>query len=137
MKTPQVAKVCYFAAVYADPDGGYWTKFADFPAFDQGETIEDAVRQLTIFLQDIIDEKSRLKQKLPAPSGIEEFKKKLAPQDGEVVCIVPVFAYLSSPAVRVQITAKANQIAAIDEYARQHNLTRSDVLINSALAAIR
>jgi len=138
MKTPVSKKVCYFLAIYEDRDsGGYWTRFAEFPAADQGETIEDAVAAATVFLQDIVDEYGSMKKPLPKPLGIEAFRKKLDPEDGEPVCIAPVFVFPPAPAVRIQITAKANQIAAIDEYARAHSQTRSQVLINSALEAIR
>lgn len=137
MKTPKAARVCYYLAIYKDVKSGYWSRFVDFPAADQGETIEETVLQSTAFLQGIVDEYARKKQKLPVPSDIEEFKRKLDKDDGEVVCIAPVFAYPPSPAIRIQITAKANQIAAIDEYARSNRLTRSDVLIQSALSAIR
>jgi len=137
MKTPQAAKVCYFAAIYAEKKGGYWATFVDFSGADQGETLEETVKNLTDFLQDIIDNMSFLHQEIPKPSTIEEFKKKLDPKDGEPVCIVPIFAYPPSPSIRVQITAKANQIAEIDKYAREHNLTRSEMMVNAALLQIR
>lgn len=137
MKTPENKKVCYFAAIYPDKDGGYWTRFVDFPATSQGDMIEDAIQQLTVFLQDIVDEMGKLKKDLPVPTRIEDVKAKLDPEDGDAVCIVPVFAYLPSPTIRVQITARANKIAAIDAYAKAHSLNRSELLIESTLAAIR
>ena len=138
MKTPQGKRVMYFLAVYAAEEGGYWTRFVDFPAADQGETLEEALANAADFLQDIVDKYAKvMKKPLPAPLSIEEFTARLDPADGKPVCVVPIFAWPPAPAVRIQITAKANQIAEIDTYARAHDLTRSEVLIQSALTAIR
>ena len=135
MKTPRCKKVMYFLAVYAAEEGGYWTRFVEFPAADQGETLEEAIENATDFLQGIVDDYAKtMKEPLPEPLSIEEFKKRLDPADGNPVCIVPIFVCPPSPVVRVQITAKANQIAEIDAYARAHDLTRSEFLIQSALA---
>jgi len=136
MKTPKTSKLCYFAAIYPDKDGGYWSRFVDFRGADQGESIEDAVHQLTFFLQGIVDEMSKLKEPLPKPSGIEEFKSKLDPEDGEPACIVPVFAYPPAPTVRINITGKSNVFARIDDYARKHHMTRSDLMVQSTLEYI-
>lgn len=138
MKTPNAKKLMYFLAVYKAEEGGFWSRFVEFPAADQGETLEDAVTQATVFLEGIVkDYAKNMKAPLPEPLTIEEFKKKLDPSDGEPVCIVPIFVYPPSPAVRIQLTAKANQIAELDAYAREHNLTRSELMISSTLDYIR
>ena len=138
MKTPNAKKMMYFLAIYRAEEGGFWSRFVDFPAADQGDTIEDAVTQATVFLDGIIKEYSKnIKNDLPEPLTIEEFKKKLDPSDGEPVCIVPIMVYPPSPTVRIQLTAKANQIAEIDSYAREHNLTRSELMTLSSIEYIR
>ena len=137
MKTPRSKKVCYFFAIYKDEDGGYWGRFVDFPATDQGETIDDILYQATDFLQGIIDEYDKLGLPISPPSDIETFHSKLDPEDGTPVCISPVLAYPPSPSVRVQITAKASQIALIDRFARANAMTRSEFLIQSALHAAK
>ena len=137
MKTPRAKKVCYFFAIYKAEEGGYWGRFVDFPAAEQGETIDDILYQATDFLQGIIDEYDKLGLPISPPSDIETFRSKLDPEDGIPVCISPVLAYPPSPSVRVQITAKASQIAEIDRFARANSMTRSEFLIHSALQAAK
>ena len=137
MKTPRAKKVCYFFAIYKAEEGGYWGRFVDFPAAEQGETIDDILYQATDFLQGIIDEYDKLGLPIPPPSDIEIFRSKLDPEDGTPVCISPVLAYPPSPSVRIQITAKASQIAEIDRFARANAITRSEFLIQSALRAAK
>ena len=137
MKTPRSKKVCYFFAIYKAEEGGYWGRFVDFPATDQGETIDEILYQATDFLQGMIDEYDKLGLPIPPPSDIETFRSKLDPEDGTPVCISPVLAYPPSPSVRVQITAKASQIAEIDRFARANAMTRSEFLIQSALHAAK
>ena len=93
MKTPKSRKVCYFFAIYKAEEGGYWGRFIDFPAADQGETIDDILYQATDFLQGIIDEYDKLGLPISPPSDIETFRSKLDPEDGIPVCISPVLAY--------------------------------------------
>lgn len=137
MKTPRSKKVCYFFAIYKAEEGGYWGRFVDFPAADQGETIDEILYQATDFLQGMIDEYDKLGLPISPPSDIETFRSKLDPADGTPVCISPVLAYPPSPSVRVQITAKASQIAEIDRFARANAMTRSEFLIQSALRAAK
>jgi len=137
MKTPKSKKVCYFFAIYKDEDGGYWGRFVDFPAADQGETIDDILYQATDFLQGILDEYDKIGKPVPPPTDIESFQAKLDPEDGTPVCISPVLAYPPSPSVRIQITAKASQIAEIDRFVRANAMTRSEFLIQSALRAAK
>ena len=137
MKTPRAKKVCYFFAIYKAEEGGYWGRFVDFPAAEQGETIDDILYQATDFLQGMIDEYDKLGLPIPPPSDIETFRSKLDPEDGTPVCVSPVLAYPPSPSVRIQITAKASQIAEIDRFARANAITRSEFLIQSALRAAK
>ncbi len=137
MKTPRAKKVCYFFAIYKAEEGGYWGRFVDFPAAEQGETIDDILYQATDFLQGIIDEYDKLGLPISPPSDIETFRSKLDPEDGTPVCVSPVLAYPPSPSVRIQITAKASQIAEIDRFARANAITRSEFLIQSALRAAK
>ena len=137
MKTPESKKLMYFAAIYQAEEGGFWSHFVDFPATDQGDNLEDTILQSSIFLQFIVDEWAKMDKPLPSPSSLEEVKAKLDPDDGTPECIVPVFVYPPSPTVRVQLTAKSNQIAAIDGYARAHDLSRSELMVQASLQYIR
>ena len=136
MKTPQSKKMMFFLAIYKADEGGYWSRFTEFPAADQGETLQDTVMQSTAFLQGIIDGLVKNGLPIPQPQDIEDVRKHLDPEDGEPVRIVPVQAYPPSPTVRIQLTGKANQIAEIDAYARQHGFNRSELMILASLEYI-
>lgn len=53
------------------------------------------------------------------------------------LCIVPVTVYPPAKTQRINITGKANLFAKIDDYAKRHHLTRSDLMISSTLEYIR
>lgn len=136
--TPDTKKMIYFLAVYPAEEGGFWTRFVDFPAADQGESVEDAILQSSTFLQDIVDcYAETVKKPLPVPTPIENFRAKLDPEDGEPLCIVPVTVYPPAKTQRINITGKANLFAKIDDYAKRHHLTRSDLMISSTLEYIQ
>ncbi len=137
MKTPRTEKLMYFVAIYKDASGGYWAHFADFPATDQGETIEETIAQAGEFLEGIAAHYADSGEALPRPSTLDEAKAKLDPADGTPECFAPVFVYPPSPTVRIQLTARANKIAEIDDYARRKKLTRSELMINASLNYIR
>ena len=134
MKTPETRKVMYLMAVYPAKEGGYWTRFVDFPAADQGETLEETLENAAVFLQGIVDNYTKvMKKPLPTASSVEDFKKKLDPADGEPVCIMPVFAVLPSPTVRIQLTAGADAIRIIDSFARKSGRARSRLMVDATL----
>ena len=138
MRTPDSSKKMFFLAIYKDSEKGYWTRFVDFPAADQGETIEDAVENSTKMLESIIHQYSVVcKKSLPDPLPLAEFKKSLDPSDGPVECIVPIFIYPPSPPVRIQITGKVHEFNKIDIYAKSKHLTRSELMIKATLDYIR
>jgi|GEM_PF-4834504 len=134
MKTPETQKVMYLLAVYPAKEGGYWTRFVDFPAADQGDSLEEALENATGFLQGIVDNYTKTMRKpLPSASSIEDFKRKLDPADGEPICIMPVFAVLPSPTIRIQLTAGADAVRTIDTFARKSGRTRSRLMVDATL----
>ena len=137
MKTPRTEKLMYFIAIYKDVSGGYWAHFADFPATDQGETIEETIAQAGEFLEGIVSQYADSGKALPRPSTLDEAKSKLDPTDGVPECIAPVFVYPPSPTVRIQLTARANRVTKIDDFARRHHLTRSELMVTATLDYIR
>ena len=134
----KIRKLTYFLAVYPDETGLFWTKFADFECLvDQGKTIEEAIAHSTAFIESVIEQMAEHHQELPVPSSIWEFKKKLDPADGEALCIVPITVYPPSKTARVNLTGKEEVFAKIDDYAKKHHVTRSELMINSTLEYIR
>ena len=135
-ETPQ--KVTYYLAVYKDKKSGYWTTYADFDCLvDQGDTVEDAIHQSTLFLDAVTEEMVKNHQDFPEPSSVEDFKKKLDPADGDPVCIVPVTFYPPAQTQRINITGKSNIFEKIDDFARKRHLTRSELMITATLDYIQ
>lgn len=128
----------YYLAIYSDETGLFWTKFADFDCLvDQGETVEDAIAQSTMFLDSTVEYMTEHNKPLPQPSTVLEFKKKLDPEDGEPLCIVPVTVYPPAKTERINITGKGEVFARIDDYAKRHHLTRSELMVNATIEYIR
>ena len=128
----------YYLAVYPDETGLFWTKFADFDCLvDQGKTVEDAIAQSTAFLDSVAEYMVEHNKPFPAPSSIMDFKKKLDPADGEVLCIVPVTVYPPAKTERINITGKGDVFARIDDFAKRRHLTRSELMITSTLEYIK
>lgn len=133
MKTPS-PKRTYYLAIYEAEEGGAWTSFADFDCLiDQGETVEDAIKQSTIFLESVLEDRVAHGEQCPEPSEIHDFIRKLDPEDGTPLCIVPVTVFFPTKTVRVNITGKDAVFAQIDDYAKWHHMTRSELMINATL----
>ena len=129
-------KITYCLAVYQDAETKlFWTTFADFDCLvDQGETVEDAIHQSTLFLESVVEDMVENNQEFPEASSILDFKKKLDPADGEPICIVPVTVYPPAKMERINISMKGDVLARIDDFAKKKNLNRSKLMVNATLA---
>lgn len=129
----------YLIAVYPDENGSCMAKFPDFPelAPDFGKNFEDCVLHSSHFLDEVIAYKVEQNQPIPEPTAAQNFRAKLDPEDGDPLCIVPVTVYPPAKTQRINITGKANLFAKIDDYAKRHHLTRSDLMISSTLEYIQ
>lgn len=132
-------KKIYLIAIYQDENGCCMAKFPDFPelAADFGKNFDDCVLESSRFLDDVIADKVERGKPIPEPTPAAEFKAKLDPADGEPICIVPVTVYPPAKTERINITGKGDVFARIDDYAKRHHLTRSDLMISSTLEYIK
>ena len=132
-------KKTYLIAIYSDADGGFLARFPDFPelAADYGKDFDDCVMQSTRFLDDVIADKVERNKPLPEPSQVGKIRSLLNPEDGEPLCIVPVTVYPPSKTERINITGKGEVFARIDDYAKRHHLTRSELMVNATIEYIR
>lgn len=132
-------KRVYYAAVYADEDGGFIARFPDFPEMvaDFGCDFNNCVEKCSQFLVDVIDYISESNQPLPDASLGDAAMGKLDPDDGTPICLVPVVVYPPAPTKRINITGKADVFARIDDYAKAHHVTRSELMINATLEYMR
>ena len=132
-------KKIYLIAIYPDEKGCYMSKFPDFPelAADYGKNFEDCVLQSSRFLDEVIADKVERGKSIPKPTPARELRAKLNPEDGEPLCIVPVTVYPPEKTERINITGKGNVFALIDDYAKRHHLTRSELMITSTMEFIK
>ena len=132
-------RIIYLIAIYSDGQGSFMAKFPDFPelAANGGKNFEDCILQSARILDDVIANKVERNQPLPAPSPVEKILPLLKQEDGVPVCMVPVTVYPPSKTERINITGKGEAFARIDDYAKSHHITRSDLMITATLEFIR
>lgn len=131
-------KKIYLIAVYPDENGCCMAKFPDFPelAADFGRNFEECVLESSRFLDAVIADKVERGKTIPEPTPATEIRSKLDAADGEPLCIVPVTVYPPAKTARINITGKSNVFARIDDYAKRHHLTRSELMIRATLEHI-
>lgn len=132
-------KKIYLIAIYPDENGCCMAKFPDFPelAADFGKDFEDCVLESARILDDVIADKIERGKPVPEPSSAAEIKAKLDPADGEPLCIVPVTVYPPAKTERINITGKGDVFARINDYAKRHHISRSELMIDATLDYIR
>lgn len=131
-------KRIYYVAVYPDENGCYMMTFPDFPdmAADFGEDFEDCIFSGKNFLNDVISEMIENGESLPEPTPPEHIKEKLV-DTNDLLCIVPVTVYPPAKTERINITAAGDLLAEITDYAKAHNLSRSELMVRVTLDHIR
>lgn len=130
-------KRIYYVAIYPDEKGCYMMTFPDFPemAADFGKNFEECIISGSNFLNDVISEMVENGETLPVPTAPENLRDKLASADG-LLCIVPVTVYPPAKTERINITGKGDVFARINDYAKLHHVTRSELMINATLKYI-
>ena len=130
-------KRVYYVAVYPDENGSYMMTFPDFPdmASDFGKNFEDCIISGSNFLNDVISEMVESGETLPEPTPPENLRDKLVSTE-DLLCIVPVTVYPPAKTERINITGKGDVFARIDDYAKLHHITRSELMINATLSYI-
>ena len=132
-------KKIYLIAVYPDEKGSCMARFPDFPelAPDFGKNFEECILESSRFLDAVIADKVERGKTIPEATPAEQIRSKLDPADGEPLCIVPVTVYLPAKTERINITGKSNVFARINDYAKRHHITRSELMLNATLEYIR
>ncbi|HEX9199916.1 MAG TPA: type II toxin-antitoxin system HicB family antitoxin [Acidobacteriaceae bacterium] len=121
----------YIAYLHKDKESDYGVSFPDFPGcVTAGRTLEEArvmaVEALTLHMAGMIEDG----EALPEPSTLDQLANDPAMQ-GAVAFLVSAEA--PEKTVRVNITARENQIEAIDRLARKAGMTRSAYMVQSAV----
>ena len=125
----------YVSFIHRDPDSGYGISFPDFPGcVSVGDTVDAAVRQGCEALAFHVEGLSDDGEPVPRPRSIEEIKSDpdLADwrRDADIV-LVPLLLDRGS-SKRVNISLDRGLLEAIDDEARQRQMTRSAFLASAA-----
>ena len=120
----------YIAYLHKDRKSDYGVSFPDFPGcVTAGKTLEEARRMaaeaLALHIQGIAEDG----ETIPEPSTIDDVANDPA-MKGAVAFLVSVGL---EKTVRVNITARENQMEAIDRRAGEAGMTRSAYMVQAAL----
>ncbi len=121
----------YIAYLHKDKRSDYGVSFPDFPGcITAGSTLEEARRMASEALAFHLEGMREDGEEIPAPSTLDDLRGDPA-MKGAVAFLVETKE--PEKTVRVNITARASQIAEIDRRARSVGLTRSSYLVQKAL----
>ena len=120
------SKRTYFLAIYKAKEGGYFCKFPDWNIVDQGETLEETIDNASKLLHFSAECRIADNLALPEPSSGDDIRDKLAPEDGEVFCLVPVTVYPPAKTERINLTLRGDILARIDDFAKKKHWRSTD-----------
>jgi len=121
----------YIAYLHKDKKSDFGVSFPDFPGcITAGKTLEEAkdlaVEALTMHMAGMVEDG----EAVPEPSTLDQVADDPA-MKGAVAFLVS--AEVPEKTVRINITARESQIQAIDRLARQHGMTRSAYMVQTAI----
>ena len=124
----------YVALIHKDVDTDFGVSFPDFPGcITAGSTLEEAramaEEALAFHIEGMIEDG----EAVPAPSSLDEIMKIRENRDAVAVL---VDAKQQDRAIRVNVTIPESDLRAIDNYAQNHGLSRSGLLVKAAKLAI-
>ena len=122
----------YIAYLHKDRDSDFGVSFPDFPGcVTAGRTLEDARRMaaeaLALHIAGMIEDGDEV----PAPSNLDALAND--PNMRGAVAILVSAEPAPEKTVRINITARASQLEAIDQLADKAGMTRSAYMVQAAL----
>jgi predicted RNase H-like HicB family nuclease len=121
----------YIAYLHKDPDSDFGVSFPDFPGcVTAGKTLEEARRMATEALALHVEGLLEDGREIPEPSSLDALAGDPSLQ-GAVAFMVSLKP--AEKRVRINITARESQLAAIDRLAGKAGLTRSAYMVQSSL----
>lgn len=135
----------YCSYILRAKEGSFVIFFADFPeATTQGDTLQECLEMGEDAFHITIEEYIRERKKMPAPSSIEETRKKAFLQIEEDKDLIdtsfePLIQLYKAPdvsqkPVKVMVSFPKSALERIDQKAEQFGLTRSAFLTKAGLA---
>ena len=125
----------YIAYLHKDSKSDFGVSFPDFPGcVTAGKSLDEASHKapeaLAFHIAGMIEDG----EKIPKPSKIDDLVSD--PDRQNAVAFLVSADFHKSKTVRVNVTARENQIAMIDRLARQAGMTRSAYMVQSATSGI-
>jgi predicted RNase H-like HicB family nuclease len=130
-------KKYYIAAFVPEKEGNFSVYFPDVPgAVTGGDTLEECADFGADILEDILQELAAEKKSIPAPSPLEEVKKKVAAMRAESSLDLPddtLFQLFPAPSldmvpVKITVSLPKAILEEADKKAKQYGFTRSGLL---------
>jgi predicted RNase H-like HicB family nuclease len=121
----------YLAYLHKDAKSDFGVSFPDFPGcITAGKSLEEARRRAPEALAFHVAGMLGDGQKIPKPSTLDDLADD--PDRKGAVAFLVTAELPKQKAVRINITARQNQLDLIDRLARQAGLTRSAYIVRSA-----
>jgi len=125
----------YIAYLHKDSKSDFGVSFPDFPGcVTAGKSLEEARRRAAEALAFHIAGMIEDGEKIPKPSKLDDLAGD--PDRKNAVAFLVTADLDKAKTVRVNVTARENQIALIDRLARQAGMTRSAYMVQSATSGI-
>jgi predicted RNase H-like HicB family nuclease len=125
----------YIAYLHKDSKSDFGVSFPDFPGcVTAGKSLDEASRKapeaLAFHIAGMIEDG----EEIPKPSKIDDLVDD--PDRQNAVAFLVAADFSKSKTVRVNVTARENQIELIDRLARQAGMTRSAYMVQSATSGV-
>ena len=125
----------YIAYLHKDSKSDFGVSFPDFPGcVTAGKSLDEARRRAPEALAFHIAGMMEDGEKIPKPLKIDDLVADAARQNAVAFLVTANFP--KSKTVRVNVTARENQIEQIDRLARQAGMTRSAYMVQSATSGV-
>jgi predicted RNase H-like HicB family nuclease len=125
----------YIAYLHKDSKSDFGVSFPDFPGcITAGKSLDEARRKAPEALAFHITGMMEDGEKIPKPSKLDDLAKDLDRRNAVAFLVTTDFP--KSKTVRVNVTARENQIELIDRLARQAGMTRSAYMVQSATSGV-
>jgi predicted RNase H-like HicB family nuclease len=126
----------YIAYLHKDSKSDFGVSFPDFPGcVTAGKSLDQAARKAPEALAFHIAGMMEDGEKIPKPSKIDDLLRD--PDRQNAVTFLVTTDFNKTKTVRVNITARENQVELIDRLARQAGMTRSAYMVQSATSGVR
>jgi len=125
----------YIAYLHKDRKSDFGVSFPDFPGcVTAGKSLEEARRKAPEALAFHIAGMLEDGQKIPKPSKMDDLAND--PNRENAVAFLVSTGFHKTKTVRVNVTARENQIEMIDRLARRAGMTRSAYMVQSATSGM-